>query len=62
MTFSREALAKPEKKPKQKDYSFVFFAKTIVRNVLRNFKMQEKLITIGLRIKILKVDKYLMVP
>ena len=61
MTFSQEARAKPEKKPKQKDYSFVFFAKTIVRNVPRNFKMKEKLITTGLRIKILKVDKYLII-
>ena len=43
MTFNRAAHDKPEEKQRQKENWFVFFAKTIALNALKNFKMKGKL-------------------
>ncbi len=43
MTAIHVARAKPEKELKQKVCLFAFFAKTIARNVPRNFTMKKKL-------------------
>lgn len=44
MTYSQEALAKPEEKQKRKVCLSAFVAETIAQNARRNCKMKEKLI------------------